>query len=326
MLKRIIRIFSPDRKIKKRCVYSTTEIMLPGNLIEQIICFEGNYLNHLRGDLTMEQQKKIELLQLDINQKLEKSKSIIREAISLFGIENIAIAITGGKDSTTNLWMFKQVCEEMGCKLPRCMFIDEGDVFPEIEKFVQYIQGLWSLEIMFLKNDDIASVVKGVGENIQVYLLNKDNREALEEINFPEREFPFIPDSTICNHLMKTIPMRNFIAKHGIKGLVTAIRWDEAEARESEEHFSQRTNPSHVRVHPILHFKERDIWIAIFKYDLPFNSLYKLGYRSLGARCATIKSSDIPAWMQDLENTPERGGRGQDKEAIMDQLRALGYM
>jgi hypothetical protein len=30
--------------------------------------------------------------------------------------------------------------------------------------------------------------------------------------------------------------------------------------------------------------------------------------------------------MQDLENTPERIGRGQDKEQIMEHLRALGYM
>jgi phosphoadenosine phosphosulfate reductase len=30
--------------------------------------------------------------------------------------------------------------------------------------------------------------------------------------------------------------------------------------------------------------------------------------------------------MQDLENTPERVGRGQDKEQVMEQLRALGYM
>jgi len=274
----------------------------------------------------MEPQKNIELLRLDIDQKLDESKSIIREAISLFGIENIVIAITGGKDSTTNLWIFKQVCEEMGCKLPRCMFIDEGDVFPEIREFTQYIQRLWSLEIMFLKNDDVTSLVKEVGENIQVSSLSKENREALEEMNFSGKEFPFIPDSTICNHLMKTIPMRNFIAESGIKALATAIRWDEAEARESEEYFSQRTNPSHFRVHPILHFRERDIWIAIFKYDLPFTSLYKLGYRSLGARCATIKSSDIPAWMQDLENTSERGGRGREKEAIMEHLRALGYM
>jgi hypothetical protein len=31
------------------------------------------------------------------------------------------------------------------------------------------------------------------------------------------------------------------------------------------------------------------------------DKLYKLGYRSLGVRCATQKGSDIRAWMQDLE-------------------------
>jgi phosphoadenosine phosphosulfate reductase len=125
---------------------------------------------------------------------------------------------------------------------------------------------------------------------------------------------------------MKTVPMRDFIVKNGIKALLTGIRWDEQSARRDEEYFSPRTNPDHMRIHPLLHMKERDIWIAIFKYDIPYNSLYKLGYRSLGAKCATGKASDIPAWVQDLENTPERVGRGQDKEQVMDQLRTLGYM
>ena len=274
----------------------------------------------------MERKEQTEIMGLDINQKLNKSKLIIKEAISRFGIDNIAIAITGGKDSTSTLWICKQVCDEMGLKIPRCMFIDEGDVFAEIREFVDYIKKHWSLEIIIIKNDDVCSQVKDVGASIQVSSLNKQNQEALEEMNFSEMEFSFIPDSTICNHLLKTIPMRNFIADYKIKALITAIRWDEAEARESEEYFSERNHPSHFRVHPILHFKERDIWIAIFKYDIPYNSLYKLGYRSLGACCATVKASDIPAWMQDLENTPERGGRGQEKEAIMDHLRALGYM
>ena len=38
------------------------------------------------------------------------------------------------------------------------------------------------------------------------------------------------------------------------------------------------------------------------------------------------KTSDIPAREQDLENTVERSGRGQDKENIMGRLRDLGYM
>ncbi len=270
--------------------------------------------------------EKENLLKLHIDQKVEKSKSVIREAIEKFGIEKFAIAITGGKDSTTNLWLFRQACTEMGVKMPACMFIDEGDVFDEINEFVNHIQKLWSLEIAFLKNEDVSSKATDIGDMIKISLLNELNQAALKEMGFAQSEFPFIPDSTVCNHLMKTIPMREFILKNNIAAISTAIRWDEQKARKEEEYFSLRTNPEHTRVHPILHFSERDIWISIFKYDIPFNALYKLGYRSLGAKCATGRASDIPAWMQDLENTPERVGRGQDKEQVMEQLRALGYM
>jgi len=263
---------------------------------------------------------------LTIQEKVEAAKGVLHEALERFGVDGMAVAITGGKDSTTGLWLMRQVCRERGCRLPVCMFIDEGDVFPEIEEFVGHLRALWSLDIAFLRNDDVMAQVRGLEEPVPVAALNAANRQALEEMGFLEPEFPFLPDSTVCNHLMKTLPMREFIVGRGLQALATAIRWDEIEAREAEAFFSERTNPPHVRVHPLLHFRERDIWIVIFMYDIPFNRLYKLGYRSLGARCATRRASDIPAWMQDLDNTPERVGRGREKEAVMDQLRSLGYM
>lgn len=265
---------------------------------------------------------------MHIDEKIEKSKSVIREAIERFGLERIAVAITGGKDSTLNLWLFKSVCDEMGVKPPFCMFIDEGDMFDEIWEFVSYISRLWALEKKFtvLKNEDVACRAAKIGAEISVSSLNEVNRAALKEIGFSGPSFEFVPDSTLCNHLMKTVPMREFILKNAVRALSTAIRRDEQAARREEEYFSPRDNPEHTRIHPILHFSERDVWIAIFKYDIPYNRLYKQGYRSLGARCATSKNSDIPAWMQDLEGTPERIGRGQNKEQVMDQLRALGYM
>jgi len=75
-----------------------------------------------------------------------------------------------------------------------------------------------------------------------------------------------------------------------------------------------------------LHFTERDIWDTTLHYSIPFCSLYKEGYRSLGVKTTSLKGADIPAWEQDLENTTERGGRRQDKEKAMQRLRKLGYM
>ena len=274
----------------------------------------------------MESEERERLSGLHLDLKVEHSKALIREAIGRFGIDRISVAITGGKDSTTNLWLFKQVCDEMGTRLPVCMFIDEGDVFDEIREFVEYIKNLWSLEIAYLKNDDVGSKAKEIGDVIKISDLDAGNRSALDEMGFSGPEFPFVPDSTVCNHLMKTVPMREFIVKNKTKTHTTAKKKKKQTARKSEDFFSLRNNPDHTRLHSILPFRERDIWIAIFKYGIPYNTLYRLGYRSLGARCATGRESDIPAWMQDLENTPERVGRGKDKEKVMDHLRALGYM
>ena len=40
---------------------------------------------------------------LSIDQKIEKFQDVIKEALDLYDPKNMAIAITGGKDSTTNL-------------------------------------------------------------------------------------------------------------------------------------------------------------------------------------------------------------------------------
>jgi phosphoadenosine phosphosulfate reductase len=274
----------------------------------------------------MHPEPKESLVDLHIDKKIEFSEGIVSEAIERFGVNHMAIAITGGKDSTTNLWIFKRVCQELGVRLPVCMFIDEGDMFEEIQEFIEFLQKTWQLQVDYVINQDVISQVQNLGDMISTAALDEGNQLALREMGFTETEFPFIPDSTVCNHLMKTVPMRGYLVQHHIQALSTAIRWDEQVAREAEQYLSSRTNPDHIRVHPLLHFRERDIWIAIFKYDIPYNKLYKQGYRSLGARCASVRTSDIPAWMQDLENIPEREGRGEEKEKVMDQLRALGYM
>ncbi len=274
----------------------------------------------------MNQSDKEQLIQATIEEKIAYSKSILKDAIENFGLDHLAVAITGGKDSTVTLWLTKQVCDEMGLSLTKCMFIDGGDVFDEIWEQVNTLRSLWNADIICVKNTDVSDGARCLGDKVRVADLNEDNRQELKKLGFEEDEFPFEPESFVGNHLMKTVPMNQFMKEHNIKALVTAIRWDEQEARKNEEYFSPRQNPEHTRVHPILHFRERDIWDTTHKYEIPFCSLYWQGYRSLGARSSTYKVSDTPAWEQDLENTSERVGRSQDKEDIMDKLRSLGYM
>lgn len=274
----------------------------------------------------MTQEEMEKLMSMTLEKKIDHSKKIIKEAIGKHGAENIAVAWTGGKDSTTMVWLFREACKELGVEMPKCMFIDEGYVFEEIWDIFNRIKKEWNLDARIAKNTDVSDKAEKVGDMIKVSDLNERNKSEIKVLEFEEEEFPFEPESFVGNHLMKTIAMNVFIEDNGVKALATAIRWDEQEARIEEDYFSPRKIPPHERVQPILHFMERDIWDFIFKYKVPFCVLYKEGYRSLGAKGSTTKTSDIPAWEQDLENTYERAGRGQGKEEIMSKLRDLGYM
>jgi len=274
----------------------------------------------------MAENESEKLLSLPLEEKIAHSKKIIKEAIDKFGSDKLVIAWTGGKDSTTLTWLFRETCREHSLKMPGCMFIDEGHVFEEIWDIVNRLKKEWNLNVEIAKNTDVSDKAKNIGDMIKISSLNERNRNEVAKLEFDEEAFPFEPESFVGNHLMKTVAMNLFLEKNAIQAVSTAIRWDEQTARKEETFFSPREKPPHTRVQGILHFKERDIWDTIHKYKIPFCELYKLGYRSLGAKGSTAKNSDIPAWEQDLENTPERAGRGQSKEEIMGTLRSLGYM
>lgn len=263
---------------------------------------------------------------LPLADKIEKAVSVLAEALEKFGPQGMALAVTGGKDSTLTLDFAREAASRRGVSLPECVFIDEGDGFFEIADQMARLKAQWGVAPRTLRNDSLLGAGRAVGERIAVAGLSPENRAELARLGFTDETLVFDPDSPQGSHLTKTVPLTRYLRESGTKALVTAIRWDEHESRLSEEFMSPRQEPPHMRVHPILHFSERDVWDATFLRNIPFCELYRQGYRSLGTRSGTVKNADIPAWEQDLENTPERAGRGQDKEAAMEQLRALGYM
>jgi len=105
------------------------------------------------------------------------------------------------------------------------------------------------------------------------------------------------------------------------------------------EYYKTQAEPgSHVRVHPMLHWQEIDIWRYIRREKLPVVNLYLADkgkrYRSIGCGCCCqpIESSadTMDKIIKELQNTKvsERSGRAQDKEKeyMMQKLRSLGYM
>jgi len=263
---------------------------------------------------------------------VEKSKGIVREAFEKFKPSEIAITWTGGKDSTTNLWIIRQVCLEDNIELPQVITIDEGDAFPEITDFLIRTSKKWNIDLKWLINFDVLKCCQShLGNTVKVKDLNERNQAELKRIGFEEDSFTFEAESYAGNHLMKTVALNQFIEENNIKALFMALRRDEQAARKHDEYFTKKEGgylmPDHTRISSILHFTERDIWNNIKLYNIPYCPLYEIGYRSLGARTTSNPMAvGVPAWEQDLEHTLERAGRRQDKEKAMDRLRRLGYM
>ncbi len=292
-----------------------------------------------------------------LDRKMQKAVEVTAKGLEEY--RNPAVMWTGGKDSTLTLYFIKEVAEEYGYDMPPAVFIDHFQHFDDITDFVERWADEWGVEVVYARNDDVREHADEPGDEVRVEDLNEQNQRHVREIlEYDDDTFPFLLDTYVGNHLLKTVPLNNAIEDMSIDGIISGVRWDEQEARADETFFSPRHDPDiyppHDRIHPILQFDEAAVWDAFWNYvvpdtveaypdegyvpqgyddlpdgvereDVPISPKYFEGFRSLGSEVSTEKSAPEPAWLQDL-STEERAGRAQDKEDLMERLRDLGYM
>jgi sulfate adenylyltransferase subunit 2 len=258
-----------------------------------------------------------------------KSIYIIREAFAQH--RNIAMLWSIGKDSTTLLWLCRKA---FFSKIPfPIIHIDTSYKFKEIYEFRDKYVKEWGLDLIIARNED--KLVSGMS--------------------------PKTNDKLECCNELKTNALKELMHKKGFSALLLGIRRDEHGIRAKERYFSprdkefswnylnqpvelwdqykQETNQeTHVRVHPLLHWTELDVWQYVQRESLPVVELYfaKKGkrYRSIGCApcCMPVdsKANSVSAIIKELKTTKtrERDGRAQDKEQayVMQKLRSLGYM
>ncbi len=296
-----------------------------------------------------------------LQDKLEQAVDVVHRALEAY--DHPAIMWTGGKDSTLALYITREVAADLDVATPPAVFIDHYQHFDEIHDFVDRWATRWNLEVVYARNEDVGTYVQthdlDPGDDVPVDALSEHNRHHVRDIlEYEEDTFPFLLDTYVGNHLLKTVALNDTLEAEGYDAIISGVRWDEQEARADETFFSPRHDPDiyppHDRVHPILQFAERDVWDGTWEFvvpevvdgypqghvpqsaddlpegismaDLPISPKYFAGYRSLGSEISTEKTSAEPAWVQNLEATTERAGRAQDKEDLMERLRDLGYM
>ncbi len=257
-----------------------------------------------------------------------QSVFILREAFRK--LDRLALLWSIGKDSNALLWLVRKAF--FGHIPFPVVHIDTSYKIPEMIAFRDRIAKEWKLDLI-------------VGQN----------RAALESGMNHTR------GRVVCCTALKTDALKAVVERHGFTGVIAGIRRDEEGTRAKERVFSPRGAEAqwnfrdqppefwdqyktdfppgtHLRVHPLLHWTELDVWRYIRRENIPVVDLYfaRNGkrYRSLGCAPCTApvasEAASVDAVIAELESTrlSERAGRAQDREAedAFERLRADGYM
>jgi len=270
---------------------------------------------------------------MDSLSKLEnQSIYIFREAFNKF--ENLGMLWSIGKDSTVLLWLARKAF--FGHVPFPLVHVDTTYKIPSMIEYRDRLVREWKLQLIVGKNEP-----------------------ALQQ----GRTFPNGKATRVeCCGTLKKDALKEVLEKHHLTGVIVGVRRDEEPTRAKERYFSPRDRNmewnvedqppelwdqfktdfeagTHVRIHPLLHWTELNVWEYIQREEIPVSPLYFANgngerYRSLGcAPCtAPIRSTarTVPEIVEELRHTKtaERSGRAQDKESedAFEKLRRYGYM
>ena len=251
---------------------------------------------------------------------------IFREAFNR--IDNLAMLWSLGKDSNVMIWLARKAF--FGHVPFPVMHIDTERKFPEMYAFRDRYAREWGLNFL------------------------RGTCPPVEDMD------PSLPPAA-RSAARKTAGLKAMLAQHTFDGIFAGIRRDEEGTRAKERYFSPRDahgqwdlkdQPpefwgqfntdfppgTHLRIHPLLHWTEIDIWRYTLRENIPTVPLYFARdgkrYRSLGDQDITSPvdstATTIEEIIVELETTrvAERSGRAMDHEAedAFERLRADGYM
>ena len=260
-----------------------------------------------------------------------QSVYILREAHRKF--KRLAMLWSIGKDSSVLLWLARKAF--FGHVPMPCVHVDTSYKIPEMIQFRDQKVREWNIDLI-------------VGQNKAALAAGK---------TFPNGALTRVE----CCGLLKRDALQQVIEEKDYQAVIVGIRRDEEGTRAKERYFSPRDRNfewnfkdqppelwdqfktdfdpgTHIRIHPLLHWTEMNVWEYIEREKIPIVDLYfaKDGfrYRSLGCAPCTkpvpSQANTVAEIIEELRETKvsERSTRAQDQESedAFERLRASGYM
>jgi phosphoadenosine phosphosulfate reductase len=87
-------------------------------------------------------------------------------------------------------------------------------------------------------------------------------------------------DPNLCCHIRKVSPLKQALADS--TAWVSALRHDQSPTRKNVPMVQWNDRYNLVKIAPMAHWTEADVWEYIHEYHLPYNELHDKGYPSIG--------------------------------------------
>lgn len=280
---------------------------------------------------------------------------ILREAYNNFN--NLCMLWSIGKDSTVMFWLAKKAF--FGHVPMPLVHVDTHFKIPEMIKYRDRLALELGIDMIYGENSEAINNKKTFPDG---NLSRIECCKALKTLALKKTLSGEWPRFRLDHHKKEYVVDKN---REPFTGVIVGVRSDEEGSRSKERYFSPRdiqnewnisdqppelwnqfktdfAPGTHIRIHPLLDWKELDIWKYIEKENIPVTDLYfdkgeGKRYRSLGCYPCTkpvdSTAKTVSEIIDELEsgkfaNIAERSGRDQDKEdgGGLETLRREGYM
>ncbi|WNS82151.1 phosphoadenylyl-sulfate reductase [Domibacillus sp. DTU_2020_1001157_1_SI_ALB_TIR_016] len=180
-------------------------------------------------------------------------------------------------------WAFEEYGEEI---VYACSFGIEGIVLIDLISKVNP-----NAKIVFLDTDfhfqetyELIEKVKKKYPTLRIEMQKPELTPEEQAAQYGEELWKSQPD--LCCSIRKVEPLKKVLT--GPKAWISGLRREQSETRRHVEFINFDNKFESIKVCPLIHWTEEDVWNYVKAFGLPYNTLHDKGYPSIGCEYCTI--------------------------------------